>query len=81
MYNGDLFLLSGFLHLVFSVLVIVFIIWLVMWVLRGGHGRRHFRRGFMRSPGLDILDERYAKGEITKEDYETRKKDLLSDSY
>ncbi len=46
--------------------VIVFIVWLVK---RTGSGRP-------RKDALDIARERYAKGEISKEEFEQIKKDL-----
>lgn len=38
----------------------------------------YFRIAHGRSPALHALDERYAKGEISREDYLNLKKDLLS---
>jgi putative membrane protein len=58
--------------------------WIVLWVfiwpvflillrrLRGNHGRY----GGSNTSALDILKERYAKGEVTKEQFEAIKKDL-----
>jgi len=40
----------------------------------GDDGQKNMPSG--KSPALDILDARYAKGEINKEEYETKKKDL-----
>jgi putative membrane protein len=70
------FLLSGLWHLALLALVICFIIWLFR-----GHrrGRWHNMPGMWQShSALQILNERYAKGEINKEEYEERKKTLMS---
>jgi putative membrane protein len=70
------FLLSGLWHLVLLTLVICFIVWL----FRGHRGRRwHNMPGMWQShSALTILNERYAKGEISKEEYEERKKTLMA---
>ena len=64
----------GLFSLLILVLVIAGIVVLVRMGLGGGgpHGR-----GAHRSSGLDLLDERYAKGEIDREDYLQRKRDLM----
>ncbi|MDO8580337.1 MAG: SHOCT domain-containing protein [Candidatus Omnitrophota bacterium] len=59
------------------------IIWLVVALIRGsigrnhqcGHGHSDDTHGKGNSP-LDILKERYARGEIDKKEFEERKKDL-----
>jgi len=74
-YYGDMMgwgLFGGFMMLVFWGLVILLIIWGVRTIARGGraghwHGQSH---------AVDILNERYAKDEITKEEYEAKKKDI-----
>ena len=50
------------------------IIALIVWAIRRTTGH-HINRMDTRSP-LDIAKERYAKGEITKEQFEQLKKDL-----
>jgi putative membrane protein len=54
--------------------VVALIIWLVHTVRRPGSssGPSGPRRG-----NMDILKERYAKGEITKEEFQSMKKDLV----
>ena len=59
------------------------IIWAIIAVIRGGLGKGHMcghghgddAHGKDKSP-LEILKERYAKGEIDKKEFEERKKDL-----
>ncbi len=54
----------------FWIVIILGIIALIRWAARG---ERHFREG---KSALDILKERYAKGEINHKEFEERKKDL-----
>lgn len=69
-------LLSTGAHIVLFLLFICFMVWL----LRGHRGRRwHGMPGAWQShSAITILNERYAKGEIGKEEYEERKKTILS---
>ncbi|OGG78515.1 hypothetical protein A3A36_00445 [Candidatus Kaiserbacteria bacterium RIFCSPLOWO2_01_FULL_52_12b] len=60
-----------------SIMMIIFwalFIALIVWVVREVGGK-HSRSG---SQAIDILKERYAKGEISKEEFESKKKDLLT---
>lgn len=58
------------------------VIWVVFALVRsvsghscwGGHSRDEHEH--KRNNALDILKERYAKGEVSKEDFEKMKKDL-----
>lgn len=54
--------------LLFWVLVIVGVVALIRWFIVASSGRR----------ALDTLKERYAKGEITKEQFEQTKRDIQS---
>jgi putative membrane protein len=58
----------------FWVLLIVLIILLIRWLLSSGHtGNQDQGRG---ESALEILKKRYARGEIDKEEFEAKKKDL-----
>jgi putative membrane protein len=69
------------LSIIFHVLEWVVLIWLIVWLIRGS---RHERRAHMREmwgghghiKAMDLLKERYAKGEINTEEYEEKKKAL-----
>ncbi len=72
-------LFGGLLMLAFWVLVIVGVIWLVATIARGssrGDPRTNTDASLTVPTSLDILKTRYAKGEITKEQYEEMKRDL-----
>jgi putative membrane protein len=58
---------------IIGLIVLVLIVWLVVWSVNQNKG---VNQSSEKSP-LDILKERYAKGEIDKEEYEQRKKDLM----
>lgn len=65
----------GIASLLFLALLIGAVIILVRF-LRGGGGRRG--SGNQRSPGLDVLEERYAQGEIDRGEYLQKKRDIIS---
>lgn len=68
----------GLAHVVFSIFWIlllgVLIIGVIRWLRGGQHRDWHFPGG--EKSALDILKERYAKGEIDKAEFEEKKKDL-----
>ena len=65
---------------VFMAFFWIIVIWLIVALVRSAFGHDH---GYHRHHGwedgdraLDILKERYAKGEIDKQEFEEKKKDL-----
>ncbi len=59
--------------------ILIAIVALVVWLVRsltGGGGMHHLAPP-RRSGGLDVLEERYARGEINRDEYLQKKKDIL----
>ncbi len=54
---------------VFWILIIVGIVLLVKWLWEGG---KEYQEN-----AIDILKKRYARGEISKEEFEEKKKDII----
>ena len=69
---------GGFFMIIVWVAVIFFVVWLVR-ELSGGNRSGHGSGGGTDcgKAALDILKERYAKGELTKEQFETMKKEIM----
>ncbi len=61
--------------LIFWILIIVGLIFLIKWLIDQGKLTRPVQPVQNESP-LDVLKIRYARGEITKEQFEQMKKDL-----
>ncbi len=61
--------------LVFWVLIIAGIVLVVKWLFE--QGRSEVTSGSGGESALDILKKRYARGEIGKEEFDAKKKDLL----
>ena len=65
----------GLLHMLgFWILLIVAVMLIVRWL--GGVPGRSESGHEVRETALDILKKRYAKGEINKEEFESKKRDL-----
>ena len=75
-FYGDNFMGSGFMGFFGFIIMIAFwaaVIWVIVRIVQeasGGH-----RKG---KSAIRILEERYAKGEIDKEEFKSRKHDLES---
>ena len=61
---------------IFRIAVIVLIVWLVVRTLNRNHQSNNNQQ--VKETPIDILKHRYAKGEITKEEFDRIKKDLES---
>ncbi|MCL6471835.1 MAG: SHOCT domain-containing protein [Firmicutes bacterium] len=69
-------LAAMFMMFVFWALVIGGIVLAIRYL--SGQNRNVLTQVSATHSALDILKERYARGEIDKEEYETKKKDLMS---
>jgi putative membrane protein len=65
---------GGILMVVFWILILVGLIFLIRWLIQSTG--RDKTTGSGGNGALEILKERYAKGEIDKEEFESKKKDL-----
>ena len=71
----------GPIGMIIWVVILIAVVVGVIWLVRSltGTGHHHMMMGPpgpRRSPGLDVLEERYAKGEIPREEYLEKKKDI-----
>ncbi len=62
--------------LIIPILIIGGAVWLVVTLVRGGQGPSLITAH--RETPLDILKARYARGEVTKEQFEEMKRDLVA---
>lgn len=66
--------LGEFMMLIFWVVIIVCIIWFVKYI--GDRDNYTARKNRREKSALDILKERYAKGEIDKKEFDEKKRDI-----
>lgn len=72
--TGWTMLFSGIFWLILLVLVVMAMVWIVRASSHGGHNPPHIDPS---SSGLHILEERYARGEINRDEYLQKKRDIL----
>jgi putative membrane protein len=71
-FDGNWMFFGGFFMMLFWVAILILIVWLIVRLVQREDSSSH--KG--KSRALDIAKERYAKGEITREEFEQFKKDL-----
>ena len=73
-YHHHMFFFHPFLTVVAVILMIA--VFRRLWWHHRGYGRWHHARAGAGSPALEILEERFVKGEIPKEEFEEKRKAL-----
>lgn len=71
----------GLFGMLFNIAIWVGIVVLVVWAVQkftsSGHGSRSNGHGYSQSPSArDILDQRYARGELSREEYQEKLHDI-----
>ncbi|SHG36740.1 putative membrane protein [Fodinibius roseus] len=69
---------GGWMMILWWILIIVAIVALLKWAVPSSGRWPGSERQPQSKSALDILKERYARGEIDKDEYERKKKDLLN---
>ncbi len=59
------------------VVIVAAVIALCAWMMRSVCMPGMHRHAVARSPGLDVLEQRYARGEINRDEYLQKKQDLV----
>ena len=86
MWNGPFGMMGGWdgwgwfgpFHFIIPLLFLAFIITAVVLLVRYATGwGDHSPRLDRRPPGLDVLEERYARGEINRDEYLQKKRDII----
>jgi putative membrane protein len=67
----------GIFHAVFWLAILIAVAIACVMMIRRSGTDRNGSGGDAKSSALDLLDERYARGEIDREEYLQRKKDIL----
>jgi len=68
----------GLFHMIFWVVALVAIVFGVVWLVRSlAPAASAHNAPMKRAGGLDILEQRYARGEIDRDEYLQKKTDLL----
>ena len=66
----------GLIHMIVWLVILVAIIAGVVWLVRSIAAPGAHQLPPPRSAGLDVLEERYARGEINREEYLQKKRDI-----
>ncbi len=86
MWNGQYGMMGGWdgggwlwpFHFIIPLLFLVLIVTVVVLLVRYAAGwSDHPSRWERPSPGLEALDERYARGEINRDEYLQKRRDIL----
>ncbi len=79
-WGGGFGILEVLWNVFWAIVLVVALVWLLRLVFGRRHGRCHWHRYLDgTSSALEILNERFAKGEIGKEEYEERRRVLLAE--
>lgn len=73
-HEGMVWGCGGWFMMIFWIAVIVGIVFLVKWLVQ--QGRTSGQASQKEETPLDVLKKRYARGEIDKEEFEQKKRDL-----
>ena len=66
------------MHMIVLLLIIGIVIASIVWLVSARMHRANSPRLLARrSPGLEVLEERYARGEINRDEYLQKKQDIL----
>ena len=76
MYYANAFGFFALFTVVKWVLVVLFIMWIVRMARSDGYRFRNWHAGPGGKTALDLLKERYAKGEISKAEFDEKRKDI-----